>query len=172
MQSLFFHLRTQSEELKLLRRQQEASQAKQRQQQSQPSQAGQPGQLGVQQPAAGQGTQTGGQNGDSNGGQGNGQSANKQPWESVDEVFSTLKTRFPLLALTLESMCDQFAIRFKPTADEDVFRLVNALLNDGLQQFINRAPNPEDDGKLPQLTVSNVTRFAENLHKGELKVRI
>jgi transformation/transcription domain-associated protein len=57
----------------------------------------------------------------------------KQPWEAVDEVVSVLKTAFPLLALTLENMCDQFNSRFKPSADEDVFRLVNALLNDGLQ---------------------------------------
>jgi transformation/transcription domain-associated protein len=57
----------------------------------------------------------------------------KQPWEHVEDIMSTLKTSFPLLALTMETMVDQIQQRLKPNSDEDIYRLIVALLNDGLQ---------------------------------------
>ncbi|GAA96948.1 uncharacterized protein L969DRAFT_90354 [Mixia osmundae IAM 14324] len=95
--------------------------------------------------------------------------APRQPWEHVEEIMSILKTAFPLLTLTMEMIGDQIQQRFKPTPEEDIFRLVSALLNDALQQFIARAAFVDDDGALPQPTVQNVARFAENLHPGPLK---
>ncbi|CAJ0885247.1 10109_t:CDS:10 [Entrophospora sp. SA101] len=70
----------------------------------------------------------------------------KQPWEHVEDIMSTLKTSFPLLALTMETMVDQIQQRLKPNSDEDIYRLIVALLNDGLQtafeeDFIKRKPN-------------------------------
>jgi transformation/transcription domain-associated protein len=58
------------------------------------------------------------------------------PWDHVEEVMSILKTAFPLLALTLESMVDQIIARLKPTTDEDIYRLIIALLNDGIHVCI------------------------------------
>jgi transformation/transcription domain-associated protein len=116
----------------------------------------------------------------------------RHPWEYVDEIMSILKTAFPLLALSMEMIVDQVSTRFKPSPDEDIYRLISALLNDGLQvsrrfafrsrnvelllrpfswqQYIQRAGHPSDDGLLSQVTVSNVSRFAENLHPPAIKV--
>jgi transformation/transcription domain-associated protein len=55
------------------------------------------------------------------------------PWESIEEIMSILKTAYPLLALTMETMVDQILARLKPTTDEDIYRLIVALLNDGVQ---------------------------------------
>ena len=93
----------------------------------------------------------------------------RQPWDHIDEILNILKTAFPLLALTMENMADQLQQRFKPSNDEDIYRLTNALLNDALQQYIHRAPLASDNGQLPQSSQLNVTRFAENLPPGLLK---
>ena len=53
--------------------------------------------------------------------------------EHIDEVVQILKTAFPLLALTMETMVDQFAQRFKATQEEELVRYFNALLMEGLQ---------------------------------------
>ncbi|WFC97412.1 transcription-associated protein 1 [Malassezia yamatoensis] len=93
----------------------------------------------------------------------------RTPWEHVDEVLNILKTAFPLLALTMENMADQLQQRFKPSNDEDIYRLTNALLNDALQQYIHRAPLTTDNGQLPQTSQMNVKLFADNLPPGPLK---
>lgn len=83
-------------------------------------------------------------------------------WEHVEEIMGILKTAYPLLALSLESLVDQINQRFKCTADEDAYRLSVALLNDGVQ-YLNRLGNPRDDAKLPPVTEANITRFAETV---------
>jgi transformation/transcription domain-associated protein len=153
-QSLFFHLRTQSEDYKNLRRQHEltmrqraaAAAAANGQGSSEAATSNNDSSTAESKtadttstPAAQSLPQLPGHIANSASGQQGAQPSlvqslvPKQPWEAVDEIVSVLKTSFPLLALTLENMCDQFNSRFKPSADEDVFRLVNALLNDGLQ---------------------------------------
>ncbi|CUM64287.1 uncharacterized protein PRCAT00001885001 [Priceomyces carsonii] len=86
----------------------------------------------------------------------------RQAWEHVEEIMGILKTAYPLLALSLESLVDQINQRFKCTADEDAYRLGVALLNDGIQ-YVNRLGNPRDDAKLPPVTEANITRFAETV---------
>ncbi|KAJ9474335.1 Transcription-associated protein 1 [Pseudozyma hubeiensis] len=93
----------------------------------------------------------------------------RQPWEYVDEILNILKTAFPLLTLTMENIAEQIQQRFKPTNEEDIYRLTNALLNDALQQYIQRAVSPTDSGVLPASSQANVIRFAENLPPGPLK---
>lgn len=56
-----------------------------------------------------------------------------QPWEYVDEILGILKTAYPLLSLSMETFVDQIYQRFKCTEDEDAYRLVVALLSDGVQ---------------------------------------
>ncbi|KAK6460742.1 hypothetical protein DFJ63DRAFT_239628 [Scheffersomyces coipomensis] len=85
-----------------------------------------------------------------------------QALEHVEEIMGILKTAYPLLALSLESLVDQINQRFKCTADEDAYRLGVALLNDGVQ-YLNRLGNPRDDAKLPPVTEANITRFAETV---------
>ena len=57
----------------------------------------------------------------------------RHSWEYVDEIMALLKTAFPLLALSMETMADQIINKLKPTMDEDIYRLIIALLNDGIQ---------------------------------------
>ncbi|KAH3687065.1 hypothetical protein WICPIJ_001938 [Wickerhamomyces pijperi] len=87
---------------------------------------------------------------------------NMEPWEYADEIMGILKTAYPLLALSLESLVDQIQQRFKCSADEDAYRLVIALLNDGLQNM-NRLPYPKEDAKLSAQTEANIVRFAESV---------
>lgn len=64
--------------------------------------------------------------------QGAEQPMTKKPWEYSDEIMGVLKTTFPLLALSMETMVDQIQKHFKCPPDEDAYRLIVALLNDGL----------------------------------------
>ncbi|GMM37271.1 histone acetyltransferase [Saccharomycopsis crataegensis] len=84
------------------------------------------------------------------------------PWEHVEDIMNISKTSYPLLALSLESLVAQITQRFKSSADEDAYRLVAALYNDGMQSF-NRMLNVKGDGKLPNHMVVNLIKFAETV---------
>lgn len=87
----------------------------------------------------------------------------KKPWEYSDEIMSVLKTAFPLLALSMETMVDQIQKHFKCPPDEDAYRLIVALLNDGLS-YISRMPTAyAQDSKLPPATEANIRKFAETI---------
>jgi transformation/transcription domain-associated protein len=87
----------------------------------------------------------------------------KKPWEYSEEIMSGLKTAFPLLALSMETMVDQIQKNFKCPPDEDAHRLIVALLNDGLA-YVGRSPAAyAQDFKLPPATEANITRFAETI---------
>ncbi|KAH7633405.1 hypothetical protein B0T09DRAFT_395672 [Sordaria sp. MPI-SDFR-AT-0083] len=87
----------------------------------------------------------------------------RPPWELTDEIMSMLKTAFPLLALSMETMVDQIQKHFKCPPDEDAYRLIVALLNDGLS-YVSRMPTSyARDVKLPIATEANITRFAETI---------
>ena len=108
----------------------------------------------------------------------------KKPWEYSDDIMGQLKSGFPLLALSMETMVDQVQKHFKCPPDEDAYRLIVALLNDGLSvcqllsispymsryliansyQYIGRNPNAyAQDFKLPPATEANIRKFAETI---------
>ncbi|CCK69614.1 histone acetyltransferase TRA1 KNAG_0C05130 [Huiozyma naganishii CBS 8797] len=86
----------------------------------------------------------------------------RQPWEHLQELSNILKTAYPLLALSLESLVAQINERFKTTTDEDLFRLINVLLLDGTFNY-NRLPLPRENSALPQNTETNLIRLSETL---------
>ncbi|KAF2865782.1 hypothetical protein BDV95DRAFT_248299 [Massariosphaeria phaeospora] len=89
--------------------------------------------------------------------------AAKKPWDHVEEISAILKTAFPLLALSMETMLDQIQKNFKCPPDEDAYRLIVALLNDGLS-YVGRQPTLySPDVRLPSSTEANITRFAESV---------
>ncbi|KAI0194063.1 FAT domain-containing protein [Xylaria flabelliformis] len=93
----------------------------------------------------------------------------KPPWEHTEEIMSVLKTAFPLLALSMETMVDQIQKYFKCPPDEDAYRLIVALLNDGLA-YVSRMPaSYAKDVKLPNATETNITRFAETILPAHIK---
>lgn len=105
--------------------------------------------------------------------------ATRQSWDLVDEVTQILKTAFPLLILTLETVVEQILQRFKASPEEEIYRLTCMLLQDAmsvrsstldcldlcstrLQQYISRA-TADDDGQLPAQTVGTLNRLVLNL---------
>ncbi|KAI0119620.1 hypothetical protein F4814DRAFT_249005 [Daldinia grandis] len=93
----------------------------------------------------------------------------RPPWELTEEIMSVLKTAFPLLALSMETMVDQIQKYFKCPPDEDAYRLIIALLNDGLA-YVSRMPaSYARDVKLPSGTETNITRFAETILPAHIK---
>ncbi|KAI8368238.1 uncharacterized protein BYT42DRAFT_123486 [Radiomyces spectabilis] len=87
----------------------------------------------------------------------------------LDEIMAMLKTGYPLLALSMETMVDQIQIKFKPQADEDMYRLVVALYNEGVTQLLTRLLNPGDSLQLAQTTMANIARLADTLYPGHMK---
>ncbi|KAI5862854.1 hypothetical protein GGS23DRAFT_569784, partial [Durotheca rogersii] len=93
----------------------------------------------------------------------------RPPWELTEEIMSVLKTAFPLLAFSMETMVDQIQKSFKCPPDEDAYRLIVALLNDGLA-YVSRMPaSYAKDVKLPSATETNITRFAETILPAHIK---
>lgn len=93
----------------------------------------------------------------------------KKPWELAEEIMSVLKSAFPLLALSMETMVDQIQKHFKCPPDEDAYRLIVALLNDALA-YVSRTPASfAKSVKLPQATEQNIVRFAETILPPHIK---
>lgn len=97
------------------------------------------------------------------------QGQKRPPWELTEEIMSVLKTAFPLLALSMETMVDQIQKHFKCPPDEDAYRLIVALLNDALT-YVSRTPASfAKSVKLPAATETNITRFAETILPSHIK---
>jgi transformation/transcription domain-associated protein len=185
-QALYCHLRTTREDMAVLRRNHEAKEnaAKAKSQgvaQGSPalkqgSPDARPGSSGTRPTSANsenKPTATGTPNGivkaegnpqgTPNGAASEAQPAPKRPWDHVEEISAILKTAFPLLALSMETMLDQIQKNFKCPPDEDAYRLIVALLNDGLA-YVGRSPNLyAQEVRLPASTEANITRFAESV---------
>jgi transformation/transcription domain-associated protein len=56
-----------------------------------------------------------------------------QAWEHVNEILQTLKTTFPLLILSLETMVDQIQHNFKPSPKEDIYHTICMLISKAIQ---------------------------------------
>ena len=54
-------------------------------------------------------------------------------FDHIEEVGQILKTAFPLLIMSLETIVDQIMQRFKATPEEEIYRLVCMLLQDATQ---------------------------------------
>ncbi|EEB09408.1 transcription-associated protein [Schizosaccharomyces japonicus yFS275] len=89
-------------------------------------------------------------------------SAPRQPWEHVEDIMSILKTAYPLLALTMETLINQIQTRFKCKSEEDSLRLIVALLQDALQYSV-RLGALNTESKVPASVESNLSVFADNV---------
>lgn len=87
----------------------------------------------------------------------------RQPWEYVDEVLQVLKTSFPLLILSLETMVDQIQHKFKLSSDEEIYRSICMLLQDAVQNYVVRMNATDDDGLMTQHTIGAVIRMSHNM---------
>ncbi|RKP14820.1 FAT domain-containing protein [Piptocephalis cylindrospora] len=89
--------------------------------------------------------------------------------DHVEEVMSMLKTAFPLLALTVETMSGQLVSRLKPSSEEDLYRLICALLYDATQHLAMRLSSGGKDLTLPSPTIAHIRRFADSMARGSLR---
>ncbi|TFK43492.1 hypothetical protein BDQ12DRAFT_731508 [Crucibulum laeve] len=168
-QALFYHLRTTREEMQILKRnramavaQQNSAEAARRPNQDQPMRDGTDGShpdANPQPPPAqpSDGSQTTSTSSVEGGAQ------PRPAWEYVDEVLQVLKTTFPLLVLSLETMVDQIQHKFKLSPEEDVYRNVCMLLQEAVQSYILRMNAQEDDGLLSLQTQQTLARMAANM---------
>lgn len=168
-QALFYHLRATREEFLTKKKQFEAQKAKQQKTEEKKEGGSRPGTANGETAANGSASPKPKQEPDGETAQANGADAEKKPeeakkpWDYTDEIMAGLKTAFPLLALSMETMTDQLSKHFKCPPDEDAHRLIVALLNDGLH-YISRAPQTYAEGaKLPPQTEANVARFVQSV---------
>ncbi|RXW24667.1 hypothetical protein EST38_g1146 [Candolleomyces aberdarensis] len=84
-------------------------------------------------------------------------------YEHVEEIMQVLKTAFPLLILSLETMVDQIQHKFKLSPEEEVYRNVCMLMQDATQNFVIRVNAQDDDGQLNPQTVMMLQRMAANM---------
>lgn len=168
-QALFYHLRATREEFLTKKKQFEAGQKRQQKPQVEKTEGNnsRPGTANGDATANGSSSPKPKQepNGDAqpNGTETDKKEEPKKPWDYTDEIMAGLKTAFPLLALSMETMTDQLSKHFKCPPDEDAHRLIVALLNDGLA-YITRAPVTYAEGaKLPPTTEANIARFVTSV---------
>ncbi|KAF8184565.1 hypothetical protein K438DRAFT_1527635, partial [Mycena galopus ATCC 62051] len=93
----------------------------------------------------------------------------RQAWDYVEEVVQLLKTAFPLLVLSLETIVDQVAGKFKSSSEEDTYRHLCMLLSDALQNYNLRMNMLNDDGFVNQQMMGTLSRFGGTL-SGQVRV--
>ena len=187
-QALYFQLRTNREDMLAIKKTQEAKEKAEKAKKGPSGGAangtanGSPSQAKQEKPEGGSSSRPGTANGESTpvktehldamnldikDAKGPGQK--RPPWELNDEILATLKTSYPLLALSMEAVVDQIQKHFKCPPDEDAYRLIVALLNDALA-YVSRMPASfAKDVKLPPATEGNITRFAETILPAHIK---
>jgi transformation/transcription domain-associated protein len=93
----------------------------------------------------------------------------------VEEILRTLRTAYPLLVVSMEGIVDSINTRFKCPWDEDSYRLIVALLNDGISVCIyGENSNLQYMGRLvplPQTAKVNIKRFSDSRLPKAIKVR-
>ncbi|KAJ2497905.1 transcription-associated protein 1 [Coemansia sp. RSA 1972] len=94
-----------------------------------------------------------------------------QPVPAIDELMPKLKTAHPLLTLSMEAMIDQIVHRLKPCPEEDIYRLVHALISDGLQQLHQHVSQGKTNLGIIDAIVSNTCRVGLSLPSGAIKTR-
>ncbi|KAF7332097.1 hypothetical protein MKEN_00090300 [Mycena kentingensis (nom. inval.)] len=87
----------------------------------------------------------------------------RQSWDYVEEVVQMLKTAFPLLVLSLETIVDQISTKFKPSSEEEAYRHLFMVLNDALQNYVMRINNPADEGQMHAAMAGNMNRLGSIL---------
>jgi transformation/transcription domain-associated protein len=51
----------------------------------------------------------------------------------IEEIMAVMKTSFPLLTLSMETMVDQIQQKFKALPEEDIYRSIGLMMQDAVQ---------------------------------------
>ncbi|KAK7060621.1 transcription-associated protein 1 [Paramarasmius palmivorus] len=174
-QALFFNLRTTREELTHLKRMAMAKSGSGGQAVNAPAQR--PGDPSGDTPA-GQDTTTGPQPMEGVESQRHGAAPNvnndpvgfpRPTWDCVEEIVQLLKTAFPLLTLSLETIVDQLITRFKPTFEENIYHHIHLLLGDAMQNYTLKMNQVDDDGQVTSQTTNALARLAQGMAPGQIR---
>ena len=95
----------------------------------------------------------------------------KQAWDYLEEIVQILKTMFPLLTLSMETLVDQINTKFKLNLEEEYYRNICLLLHDASTMYVSRTNVPDDDGLLKQASIDNMRRVHANMPASPAKVR-
>ncbi|KAI3612149.1 histone acetylase complex subunit [Moniliophthora roreri] len=90
-------------------------------------------------------------------------------WDCVEEIVQLLKTAFPLLTLSLETIVDQLITRFKPNFEENIYHHIHLLLADAMQNYTLRMNQVDDDGQLSAGTLNALQRLAQSIAPSQIK---
>ncbi|TFY60353.1 hypothetical protein EVJ58_g5210 [Rhodofomes roseus] len=88
--------------------------------------------------------------------------APRQSPDYVEEVVQILKTAFPLLILSMETMVDNISTRFRASSEEEIYRLTCILLQEAVHYCTLRV-NADEDSHLHNATAQTIERFAQSL---------
>ncbi|EEB95907.1 hypothetical protein MPER_05049, partial [Moniliophthora perniciosa FA553] len=91
-------------------------------------------------------------------------------WDCVEEIVQLLKTAFPLLTLSLETIVDQLITRFKPNFEENIHYHTHLLLGDAMQNYTLRMNQVDDDGQLSTGTLNALQRLTQGIAPSQIKV--
>ncbi|EJU06480.1 hypothetical protein DACRYDRAFT_19621 [Dacryopinax primogenitus] len=91
----------------------------------------------------------------------------RQPWQHAEEITTILKTAFPLLALTMESMSEQFVKGFKTGPEEELLRYLQHMVMEALSGWAGRSMHPQPGGDpVPPSILQHMHSFAPSLPEG------
>lgn len=83
----------------------------------------------------------------------------RDAWVHVEDIMSILKTAYPLLTLSMETSVDQILARLKPTADEEVYRIIMALLHECFQPLYSSFLNKNSSAPVSAPMRQTIERF-------------
>lgn len=91
----------------------------------------------------------------------------------IEELMSVVKTTFPLVALSMETILDQINQRLKPSPEEDIYRLIITLLNDSVNMYIQKLGygGAKGDYTLSVASTTSLTKFAESMLPNHIKFK-
>ncbi|KAG7096929.1 hypothetical protein E1B28_004330 [Marasmius oreades] len=178
-QALFFHLRTTREEIVNMKRMparpvpphanQASSASPQRPTEATNGQDGSATEATTQARPTDNNEMVDSQRATQNGVQNPEQGGYRPTWECVEEIVQLLKTAFPLLTLSLETIVDQLITRFKQTPEENMYHHIFLLLGDAMQNYTLRMNQHDDDGQLTPQTATTLQRVFHGLPPGQTK---
>lgn len=91
----------------------------------------------------------------------------------IEEEMNVIRTTYPLLYLSLETFLDLVVQRLKQRSDEDIYRLIMLLLNEGVYMLLQQiSKDPDKIGpELSSYTVENLVKFSENMYPNHIKYK-
>lgn len=93
----------------------------------------------------------------------------RQPWAFLEDITGVSKEFHPLLIYSMDRIVDEVTQRFKSSADEDAYRFIMILLNDGMFTY-SRMTDLNKESKLPEVMVTNIAKVCGNVFTRSIRI--